>query len=90
MLRNKRHIDQLIDLRPISIFLFIHCTVTSIELRQLMVNVLNKHLFRVRLVTLKCQSTNQVHFPPKTEFLDGQCRNNDGISFIATQNGIIY
>ena len=87
MLRNKRHIDQLIDLRPISIFLFIHCTVTSRT--QTTHGECMKHLFRVRLVTLKCQSTNQVHFPLSTEFLDCRYRNNDGISFIATQNGII-
>ena len=42
-----------------------------------------KDIFRVRPVTLK-RSTNQVHFPPKTEFLDCQYRNNDGISFNAT------
>ena len=55
-----------------------------------MVNVY-KDLFRVRPVTEVSVYTNQVHFSPSSEFLDCQYRNNhDGISFITTQNGIMY
>ena len=41
-----------------------------------------KDIFRLRPVTLRCLPA---HFPPKTESLDRQYRNNDGISFNATQ-----